>query len=93
MSYPLLAKIVGARSYYFSCADVNGKLTVCFFHNTHIMIGGCCKGIKTGITANAGGCLATLWEEGGRRIIVLVLGCKDEAARFTETQKLIKFYA
>ena len=57
------------------------------------MIGGPVKGIKTGITATAGGCLSTFWESEGKRLLVVVLGCKDEARRFTDTRKLIKFYA
>jgi len=46
-------------------------------------------GMKTGYTQNAGYCLVTSARRGERRLISVVLGAASEAARATESQKLL----
>ena len=46
-------------------------------------------GMKTGYTENAGYCLVTSAKRGERRLISVVLGAASEAARATESQKLL----
>jgi len=48
-------------------------------------------GMKTGYTENAGYCLITSARRGERRLISIVLGAASEAARATESQKLLNF--
>jgi D-alanyl-D-alanine carboxypeptidase (penicillin-binding protein 5/6) len=48
-------------------------------------------GMKTGYTENAGYCLITSARRGERRLISVVLGTASEAARATESQKLLNF--
>jgi serine-type D-Ala-D-Ala carboxypeptidase (penicillin-binding protein 5/6) len=48
-------------------------------------------GMKTGYTENAGYCLITSARRGERRLISVVLGAASEAARATESQKLLNF--
>ena len=46
------------------------------------------KGIKTGITNAAGGCLATAFQHKGLNLVTVVLGAKDQHARFTDTESI-----
>ena len=48
-----------------------------------------CKGVKTGFTHRAGGCLSTLFEIGGDQVMVVVMGCKTSDDRFIDTSKLL----
>jgi D-alanyl-D-alanine carboxypeptidase (penicillin-binding protein 5/6) len=45
-------------------------------------------GVKTGITVNAGPCLCTSIEKEGKKIIVVLLMCKNMDVRWHETTKL-----
>jgi D-alanyl-D-alanine carboxypeptidase (penicillin-binding protein 5/6) len=50
------------------------------------------KGLKTGWTKEAGGCLvAYLVRDDGRRLLTVVLGSKDEETRFSESLKLFRW--
>ena len=46
------------------------------------------EGVKTGQTGSAGSCLASLKND----IFIVVLNCKDNDARFSESQKLYNWY-
>ena len=46
------------------------------------------KGIKTGITSAAGGCLATYYHNKGANFITVVLGSRDQHARFLDTEAI-----
>lgn len=48
-------------------------------------------GIKTGITPNAGACLAVSYESFAGPIIVVLIGAKDSKRRFEETDKLVNW--
>lgn len=48
-------------------------------------------GVKTGYTENAGYCLVTSARRGERRLVSVVLGTASEAARATESQKLLNW--
>jgi serine-type D-Ala-D-Ala carboxypeptidase (penicillin-binding protein 5/6) len=48
-------------------------------------------GMKTGYTENAGYCLITSARRGERRLISVVLGAASEAARATESEKLLNY--
>jgi D-alanyl-D-alanine carboxypeptidase (penicillin-binding protein 5/6) len=48
-------------------------------------------GMKTGYTENAGYCLITSARRGERRLISVVLGAASEAARASESQKLLNY--
>lgn len=82
---PFFDKVVSMTSYSFT--DTEGK----YQHNiktTNELIGKIdgIKGIKTGWTENAGGCLVGLVEKSGKKEITVLLGSDD---RFGETEKLI----
>jgi len=48
-------------------------------------------GIKTGVTINAGPCLASCLEFNNRRFIIVVLNCKTMKFRFRDTENLRKW--
>jgi D-alanyl-D-alanine carboxypeptidase (penicillin-binding protein 5/6) len=48
-------------------------------------------GMKTGYTENAGYCLIASAKRGGRRLLSVVLGTASEAARASESQKLLNY--
>ncbi|HEX2830370.1 MAG TPA: D-alanyl-D-alanine carboxypeptidase family protein [Burkholderiales bacterium] len=48
-------------------------------------------GMKTGYTEGAGYCLVTSARRGSRRLVSVVLGANSEAARATESQKLLNY--
>src|SRR4029453_15346654 len=48
-------------------------------------------GVKTGYTENAGYCLVSSARRGERRLISVVLGAASEAARASESQKLLNY--
>jgi serine-type D-Ala-D-Ala carboxypeptidase (penicillin-binding protein 5/6) len=48
-------------------------------------------GMKTGYTENAGYCLITSARRGERRLISVVLGAASDAARATESEKLLNY--
>ncbi|GED67309.1 D-alanyl-D-alanine carboxypeptidase [Brevibacillus reuszeri] len=47
-------------------------------------------GLKTGFTDDAGYCFTGTAQRGNKRLISVVMGTKDEAARFTDTKKLLE---
>ena len=49
-----------------------------------------CIGGKTGTTPNAGFCLATLWEFNGLRLVIVVMQCESNEARFGDTFALFQ---
>ena len=55
------------------------------YYNKHI------TGGKTGSTDAAGKCLATIYEDSDNSYIIVVLGCKTDADRYKDTEKLIDF--
>lgn len=48
-------------------------------------------GIKTGHTEDAGYCLVTSAQRNGMRLVAVVMGARTEAARATESQKLLSY--
>lgn len=52
-----------------------------------------CHGLKTGYTARAGGCLASIFnsEISGSSLLVIVLGCNTQEHRFIDTTRLVEW--
>jgi D-alanyl-D-alanine endopeptidase (penicillin-binding protein 7) len=46
---------------------------------------------KTGFTDAAGNCLATIAEQDGHQLLIVVLGAPDDTSRFTDTQALVEW--
>lgn len=80
-----VAEIV-AKSSYTARAE-NGKGY--YLSNTNKLVGGTnYKGVKTGTTLAAGGCLISLYDDGSRKIIGVVLASPE---RFSETQQIVNW--
>lgn len=56
--------------------------------NTNTLLAKGWEGIKTGQTGTAGSCLASL----RKGVYIVVLNCKDNQARFTETERIYEWY-
>lgn len=56
--------------------------------NTNNLLNKGWEGVKTGQTGAAGSCLSSL----KKGIYIVVLNCRDNEARFTETQKIYDWY-
>lgn len=61
-----------------------------FLHGTY-SCDGTVDGIKTGTTTAAGSCLVATAYQGEQRVISVVLGGGNDAARYTESQKLLNY--
>lgn len=82
---PQVAEIVAKPSY--TATSETGKKY--YLVNTNKLLGGAgYKGIKTGTTFDAGQCLITLYNDGERDIIGVVLASPD---RFSETRNIIEW--
>lgn len=50
-----------------------------------------CEGIKTGYTGDAGYCLTSAAQRDGVELFAVVLGCANEAERFTDSYRLLQW--
>lgn len=90
MQHPILRQIVGTQSY--SCVIERSKENCnVTWNNTNQLLGEGYEGIKTGITATAGPCLASCSVDNGQRIICVALGSKSVDHRFTDCKKLTEY--
>jgi D-alanyl-D-alanine carboxypeptidase (penicillin-binding protein 5/6) len=86
LSYPLLQEIVGTPI-YTGVIERNDRDCELVWKNTNKLLDKRgYKGIKTGITHKAGGCLATYFSGKGVNLITVVLGSRDQHMRFTDTE-------
>ncbi|CAK70730.1 unnamed protein product (macronuclear) [Paramecium tetraurelia] len=83
LKIPVLKQICNSKS--FSCRNYEWFNTNQLLHFENY------NGIKTGITPNAGACLAVSYESVLGSIIVVLIGAKDQKRRFEETDKLINW--
>jgi D-alanyl-D-alanine carboxypeptidase (penicillin-binding protein 5/6) len=85
LTNPYISEIVANRTY--TATSVDGKKY--YLSNTNLLLGTpYYKGIKTGTTFQAGQCLITLFDDGTRKIIGVVL---NSANRFAETEGIIEW--
>jgi D-alanyl-D-alanine carboxypeptidase (penicillin-binding protein 5/6) len=87
MSYPVFSKIVVTKTKYVS--DITGKYHH-YLHNINELLSEVTgiRGVKTGWTEQAGGCLVTDTVREDNEIIVVVLGSQD---RFMDSKNLIEW--
>ena len=88
LQYPLLQDIV-KTSVYSALIERNDRDCELIWRNTNKLLDRKgYKGLKTGITTAAGGCLTTWFQNRGINVITVVLGCRDQNARFTDTEAI-----
>jgi D-alanyl-D-alanine carboxypeptidase len=88
LTYPLLQEIVRSPL-YTAIIERNDRDYELVWRNTNKLLekrG--YKGIKTGITNKAGGCLSTNFSAKGVNLVTIVLGCRDQHMRFTDTEAI-----
>ncbi len=80
--YPQYVKFFSEKSFSIGGNSYENRNRMLFVDPT-------ADGMKTGFTDAAGWCLITTVKRGPRKLLVVLLGAPSEAARVTETQKLI----
>ena len=88
------ARIVATRYYVIlKKPDVNNNKRTYRWENTNKLLDQPgVSGIKTGITNNAGPCLATaISPDDNCQLIIVLLACKNVESRWSETLKLAKW--
>ncbi len=71
--------------------DIDGVTATYRSTNSLLNTWDSCIGIKTGYTNKAGYCLASAAVEAGVELYAVVLGCTDEAERFTDSYRLLSW--
>lgn len=91
-TYPTINEITS--SYKRTVKYINGGKST--WTNTNYLLNSNSKyyhpnaiGMKTGTTDTAGCCLCSVFNINGKEYISIVMGCKNSAARYTNTHKLI----
>ena len=89
MKMPEFREVVSCKEYKCTAKDKDGKPKACSWQNTHKLLSKGYNGIKTGITPNAGPCLASSKEVNGKLFIIVLLNSKSMEARWEETENLL----
>eukprot|EP00826_Nyctotherus_ovalis_P029132 TRINITY_DN2297_c0_g2_i3.p1 TRINITY_DN2297_c0_g2~~TRINITY_DN2297_c0_g2_i3.p1 ORF type:complete len:328 (-),score=38.77 TRINITY_DN2297_c0_g2_i3:57-1040(-) len=88
MNVPLFAEIVKKSSYSCTARKIDGTYKTYTWANTNKLITKEFNGVKTGITASAGPCLASSYKDDKRHLIIIVLSCKSAGHRWHEVANL-----
>lgn len=94
MEHELFRKVVSTKYFKVPSNSKNNNSKTYVWENTQKMLwqrG--VNGIKTGITATAGPCLATSITKEKYQFVIVVLSCKTMDARAIETRKLANWAA
>ncbi len=87
-----LRKVVSTKEYTCKVKQPDGSLRDATWQNTNRLLGRFgIDGVKTGTTDQAGACLVTHPQWGGREYVVVVLGSTRDYDRFVETSLLIRW--
>ena len=90
MKVPEFCELVNCKEYTCLGTTSIGDTRKYHWMNTHRLLWEGYSGIKTGITPNAGPCLASYYKKGNIGIIVILLRSKSLEARWDETKQLVK---
>jgi D-alanyl-D-alanine carboxypeptidase (penicillin-binding protein 5/6) len=88
MKHSLLQEIVRTSSYTAIIERNDRDLELTWRNTNKLLDRRGYRGIKTGITNAAGGCLATAFQHKGLNLVTVVLGSKDQHSRFTDTENI-----
>lgn len=90
--YPDVLEVTKLTSYELNHNGVILKTTnnMLYYGNTKLYFQGI-DGLKTGFTDEAGYCFTGTAKKGGKRMITVVMGTRDNIERFTETKKLLAY--
>ncbi len=89
MKVPEFRAAVGCKEHKCTARTKQGTVRECGWTNTNKLLWKGYNGVKTGITPNAGPCLATSIETKGRLFIIILLRASSLDARWSETETLL----
>lgn len=90
MRVPLFREVVGTARHAAIITKADGSMREIAWANTSRLLGeGHAYGIKTGTTGDAGACLLTAADAGGRPVFAVVLGSASPNRRFIDTRNLL----
>jgi D-alanyl-D-alanine carboxypeptidase (penicillin-binding protein 5/6) len=92
LQHEVLQKVVATRTYRGTLLGAQGSRRTATWANTNrlLAVEGF-DGVKTGTTSNAGACLACSQTRDGRRLVVIVLGCTSNDARYADSRALLNW--
>ncbi|WP_435011023.1 peptidoglycan-binding protein [Tundrisphaera lichenicola] len=92
MADPTFAKVVGTTRRGASLVDASGASRNVVWKNTNDLLGfEGYEGVKTGTTTGAGACLVAIGQNGGDRLIVVILGAPTSNARYVDARNLFRW--
>ncbi len=89
MKVPEFRAVVSCKEHRCTAQTKNGAEKQCGWTNTNKMLWKGYDGVKTGVTPNAGPCLATSVERMGRSFVIVLLQAASMEARWEETEALL----
>lgn len=93
LKLPYFKTIVSTKTHSCLAKNKEGEETKYSWTNTNKMLERGFNGVKTGITPNAGPCLASSIEISGRSLVIVLLNSKSVSARWIETEILKEWAA
>eukprot|EP01016_Furgasonia_blochmanni_P041974 TRINITY_DN5525_c0_g1_i4.p1 TRINITY_DN5525_c0_g1~~TRINITY_DN5525_c0_g1_i4.p1 ORF type:complete len:255 (+),score=20.56 TRINITY_DN5525_c0_g1_i4:855-1619(+) len=91
MKNEMFERIVGTRVYGCRVMQRDMRPKEMIWENTNKMLDKGYKGVKTGITYEAGPCLASCLAKGGKQVFLVLLCSESVERRWYETEKLINW--
>lgn len=101
IKHPVLRKICKTKGYYSRIWNNYTGYRENYWENTNKLLDNGFEGVKTGITPNAGGCLAVLYRMDNKfnsvmnkenYIVAVVLASEGADKRFSDAKKLVDWY-
>ncbi|CAD8073643.1 unnamed protein product [Paramecium sonneborni] len=83
------ASIVKTKIYYSEIEDKFGESKEIFWENTNKMLYQGFRGVKTGITKEAGPCVVEYYEDNQNSLIIVLLNCRSVDHRWQDAFKLL----
>ncbi|CAD8062269.1 unnamed protein product [Paramecium primaurelia] len=83
------ASIVKTKIYFSEIEDKFGESKEIFWENTNKMLYQGFRGVKTGITKEAGPCVVEYFEDNQNSYIIVLLNCRSVDQRWQDTMKLL----
>ncbi|CAD8154356.1 unnamed protein product [Paramecium pentaurelia] len=84
-------KVVNTKIHFSTIQDEEGFTRDVIWENTNKLLYQGFKGIKTGNTSVAGPCLASYYQTASRSFTIVILGCRNQEDRWSETMQLLQW--
>ncbi|CAK79867.1 unnamed protein product (macronuclear) [Paramecium tetraurelia] len=84
-------KVVNTKIHFTTIQDEEGFTRDVIWENTNKLLYQGFKGIKTGNTSVAGPCLASYYQTASRSFTIVILGCRNQEDRWSETMQLLQW--